>query len=440
MASLSRDSSGSKRLLYVDPQSGDRKTLYLGKLPVKAAETIKHHLEVLLACKTSGAAWPQPTAQWVAELPDGLAGKLAKAGLMGRRQSETLGVFLARWLDGRRDYKPTSRVVWGQVVRDLLGFFGKDRPLAGIGHEAAEAFRQHLVERRLRPTTINKRLQHCRMFFKHAMREALIGANPFEHVQHRGGNVAERRAYVSREDIMRVIDRCPDVHWRVLVALARFAGLRTPSESFSLRWQNIDWAEGRMVIHSPKTEHLAGGDSRAVPLFAELRPFLEAAWELAPEGAVYVVPEDLRRRALGPHGWRNANLRTRLAKIVRRAGLQPWPRLWHSLRASCETDLVRKYPLPVVAKWLGNTSMVAMRHYVDVTDEHFRQAAAEGLSEAAQNPTQNPTQQGAAQRSILRKLPTQPIPQFDSLQRLATPFCSTHPSRVEDRGLEPLAF
>jgi len=24
---------------------------------------------------------------------------------------------------------------------------------------------------------------------------------------------------------------------------------------------------------------------------------------------------------------------------------------------------VRKYPLPVVVKWLGNTSMIAMHHY-----------------------------------------------------------------------------
>ena len=105
----------------------------------------------------------------------------------------------------------------------------------------------------------------------------------------------------------------------------------------------------------------------------------------------------------------------------------------HSLRASCETDLVRKYPLPVVAKWLGNTSMVAMRHYAEVTDEHFRLAAAEGLSETAQNPTQ----QGAAQRSIARQLPNQPIPQFVSVQRLVTPFCSMCPPKMEAAGIEP---
>ena len=36
--------------------------------------------------------------------------------------------------------------------------------------------------------------------------------------------------------------------------------------------------------------------------------------------------------------------------------------------ASCETDLAREYPLTAAAKWLGNTQVVPMRHYGDVTD------------------------------------------------------------------------
>ena len=107
-----------------------------------------------------------------------------------------------------------------------------------------------------------------------------------------------------------------------------------------------------------------------------LRPFLEAAWDKAPDGTEYVIPEEYRKRAQGPAGWANANLRTTLEKIIRRAGLEPWPRLWHSMGASCETDLARKFPLAVVAKWLGNTQALAMRHYVDVTDADFERATA----------------------------------------------------------------
>jgi len=118
-----------------------------------------------------------------------------------------------------------------------------------------------------------------------------------------------------------------------------------------------------------------GKGYRVIPLFADVRPYLEAAWDQAPEGAEYVFPEEYRRRAKGKHGWAGCNLRSTLEKIIKRAKVSQWTRLWHSMRASCETDLAREYPLAVVAKWLGNTVAVAMRHYVDVTDADFERAA-----------------------------------------------------------------
>ena len=202
----------------------------------------------------------------------------------------------------------------------------------------------------------------------------LLNENPFEFVRHRPGDPSERRAYVPAADVLRAIDHAPNTTWKLLLALSRFAGLRVPSEAFSLRWQDVDWERGRLTVPSPKTQHLAGRAYRVIPLFPAVRPFLEAAWDETPEGAEYIIPDEYRRRAQGPGGWRNANLRTTLEKIIRRAGLTAWPRLWHSLRASCETDLARQFPLAVAAKWLGNTQAVAMRHYVDVTDADFERA------------------------------------------------------------------
>lgn len=77
--------------------------------------------------------------------------------------------------------------------------------------------------------------------------------------------------------------------------------------------------------------------------------------ELAPEGAEFVVDAKFRKAAMGEAGWMNANLRTTFEKIVKRAGLQAWPRLFHNLRASRETELVEAYPVQVVTSWLGNT-------------------------------------------------------------------------------------
>jgi integrase len=171
-----------------------------------------------------------------------------------------------------------------------------------------------------------------------------------------------------------VLDACPDHNWKCIVVLARYGGLRCPSEVLSLRWQDIDWAGNRIIVTSPKTEHHAGKASRTIPLFPELRPYLEKAFELAQVGAVYVVDEKYRKAANGPAGWMNANLRTRFGKIIECAGLTSWPRLFHNLRAGRETELVEKYPVQVVTDWLGNTPKVAMRHYLMTTDAHFEDA------------------------------------------------------------------
>ena len=42
----------------------------------------------------------------------------------------------------------------------------------------------------------------------------------------------------------------------------------------------------------------------------------------------------------------NCSLGSRFAKIIKRAGLTRWPRLFHALRASRETELAQEYPLP----------------------------------------------------------------------------------------------
>ena len=62
-------------------------------------------------------------------------------------------------------------------------------------------------------------------------------------------------------------------------------------------------------------------------------------------------------------------------RIIKRAGLKPWPKLFHNLRASRQTELAAEYPIHVVCAWIGNSAMIAARHYLQVTDDDFKQAA-----------------------------------------------------------------
>lgn len=79
-------------------------------------------------------------------------------------------------------------------------------------------------------------------------------------------------------------------------------------------------------------------------------------------------------------------LRTRFERIIQRAGLNPWPRLFQNLRSSRETELAERYPIQVVVAWLGNSDPVAKKHYLQVTADHFGKAIE---CSALQNPVQS---------------------------------------------------
>jgi hypothetical protein len=115
------------------------------------------------------------------------------------------------------------------------------------------------------------------------------------------------------------------------------------------------------------------------------------AFELAADGAEYVVSGAYRAASLQPGGWKNCNLRTQLLKLIRRAGLSPWPRLFHNLRASRETDLTQRFPIHVVCAWIGNTPRVALGHYLQTLDADFNRAVQGGAECGA------PTARNAAQ-------------------------------------------
>jgi integrase len=80
-----------------------------------------------------------------------------------------------------------------------------------------------------------------------------------------------------------------------VVALSRYGGIRVPSELLTLTWADVDRERSRFRVHAPKTEHHKDGGDRWVPIFPELRPHLEVAFELAPEGAVYLIPASATR-------------------------------------------------------------------------------------------------------------------------------------------------
>jgi len=334
---------------------GRRKSIRLGKISQRGAETIRIHVEHLVAATISGGAPCDTTSRWAAELDDTLAGKLAKVGLVSERSSATLAAFLSDYVAGRIDVKPATQTVWGHTRRNLVDHFGPNKSLREITRGDAEQWRLSLVAQGLSEPTIRKRCQFAKQFFSAAVKLELIPSNPFRELKSASLANPDRYYFITREEADKVIEACPDAQWRLLFALSRYGGLRCPSEHLALRWEYVDWEHGRITVRSPKTEHHAGGESRVIPIFPELRPHLEAVWEQAEPGTEHVIT---RYRDC------NANLRTQFQRIIRRAGLKPWPKLFANLRSTRETELAESFPIHVVCAWIGNSQAVAAKHYL----------------------------------------------------------------------------
>ena len=333
-------------------------------------------------------------ASFVSELGDMFYDKLVRVGLVEPRVSgsETpsaepeasricLGAFLTDYTHRRTDLKESSKLVYGHVQRNLLEYFEARTPIADITHGDVVDFGRSLKQSKLARPTIDRRISLARTIFADAVNHRLIDSNPFDGFRKSlkgivGRNTKSRQHMVSCDDIARVLDHCPDAEWRCLVALSRFGGLRVPSEALSLKWSDVDWKQNIIRITCPKLEHLEGHGVREIPLFGELQPFLLECFEAADDGAEYVIERNRPPVLKTGGGWSHANLRTRFAKIIRRAGLEQWPRLWHNLRASRQTELADQFPSHVVCAWIGNSESVAREHYLQVTPEHIAKAIA----------------------------------------------------------------
>ena len=126
----------------------------------------------------------------------------------------------------------------------------------------------------------------------------------------------------------------------------------------------------------PNVEQHDGRGIRNCPIFPELRPIFDEAFENFGEKGEYVVAAPQNRAAANTAmGWTNANLRSELTRLLRRGGVSGWPHLFHSMRTSRQSELQREFPLHGVCSWLGNSPRIAQQSYLLGTEDDFAKAA-----------------------------------------------------------------
>ena len=352
MASVVTLPDGKRRVQFTG-LGGARRTLHLGKVEKKYAEAVCTRVETIVGAQLRGEPIDRETSEWLGTIDDRLHKKLAAVGLAKGRQCRTLGEWMGIFMESRAALKPESRRKLGQTRAKLEGFFGKDRALQHISAEDASRWRASLAKSGLSEAAVKSHVGNAKTMFRELVEREVLPRSPFGHLK--GGVTPSRNArYVTPEELEAVLAAAPDAEWRVLLGLARLAGLRTPSETHLVTFRDIDWESGLMRVRSPKTERHPGHAERVVPIVPRLMELIEERYADRGED------DDAHLVTIRSAGGR----RRKVVAIIEAAGVEPWDDAWQTLRRSREVEWVNDGIAPTTAaRWVGHTLSVSLRHY-----------------------------------------------------------------------------
>lgn len=291
--------------------------------------------------------------------------KLTKRGFIATVKEKTL---VDLWEEYERDHvdnwKPYTINHKKQGRKWFFRFFPPDGIASTLTKRDAQSYRnwlaQFVAEEKLAESTAGDHFGDAKTLFKWAFENDVLSFNPFQTIKGFSKTNSARQFYVDHDMTRKLLNVSPSKEWSALILLARRVGLRVPSESNLLRWDDVDFKSGLLTVHSPKTERHKGKDKRVVPLFpdvAEALRQLKDEQRRNGEKSPFVLPV---LRGI------DKNLRTHLERLVFRAGLEKWPKLFQNLRASAATDIYRRYGEKTEAEWVGHNPDVAMKHYLQV--------------------------------------------------------------------------
>jgi hypothetical protein len=352
---------------------GPSRKIYLGRIPSSAAQSVRLRAEQLTRLARVGEPPTPELGAWLAACSPNFLAALESAGLLRAWRSTGTPKLIDWWAAyvGRRtDFSVSTRKGW-QTALVHVSQRWPIQTLSEINALDAKTFSRDLGLA-VSESHAAKIVGRCSQVFRAAIDAKLITENPFDGIKLGRSIDKTRQAYVDDSTARRVLEGFATLEGRALFALARWCGLRVTCETLPLTWAHVDWAENRLTIpHETKT------GSRVVPLFEPARTELATLFDSAP-----ATPWVFNRcRASASTQWR-----TWLLTACRTSGVQPWPKLWHNLRAACRTDLEERFPAHVCDCWVGHSTRVAKDHYLRVTPDHWATACGSVLNPIETDP------------------------------------------------------
>lgn len=375
---------------FIPRPGGKRYRVRLGRCARADALRYCAMVERLVFAHRAGLKPDSDSAEWSLRLSPAHRGILERAGLLPSASylasDPTLRRVCAHYLWARRgELSRSSMTQARRMVRSINDAMPRNPRINTITREDAKAWWTKMTRvDGLSEATARGRVRYANVMFGDSMHGAigmgLITKNPLDQLPK--NTVVRDKDDVGRARVLAVMEVCTPSK-RLLLALARFAGLRVPSETHSLTWDRVDFENRVMRVRDIKRKR-----DRFVPIDPTLYNELTRALAAAPEGRTLVIDE------------RPSNLNVYMKRAMIRAGVAEWEPVFHALRGSCETDWFDAgHPVTSVVGWMGHSAKVAMEHYnktrlrntsrvsgVELTepDQGAAECAAHGQRTAAQ--------------------------------------------------------
>ncbi|MGL4944148.1 MAG: tyrosine-type recombinase/integrase [Thermoguttaceae bacterium] len=348
---LYRIKNGSYKIDYV--KDGVKRTFTVGQVSKRAAESIEGLLESLLEAHDFRIDPSPVVLERVGRLCDRLQKSFDRHGLLPAvkpRTFFTVRQFCDEWLESKRlSVKAVTAYGYGLALDDLCEFVGKDFSVSSLSRSDVEKFHCHLQSQNFSPTTINHNFRVLRSVFADGVRRERLSNNPFD--GYRAGSVVNlaRREYIPLSRFQVLLEKIPEVEARAYLSFARYAGLRR-GEINGLRFSDFSETENKFRIGRGKT------GERFVPYFSSLRPYVEALRDLRDDDNLFSSDNYFSRWVLG---------------LVKKTGLELWPKFFVNLRASCISDWDGKLSEFMMTSIFGNSQAVRNAHYIQLRGDEM---------------------------------------------------------------------
>ena len=280
------------------------------------------------------------------------AGKKAEAGKW------TINKLFDEYIQSRPDNK-SRKIDAGRYKNYIQTVFGNKEPQE-IAPLEVDRLRLRL-KKKLSPQTIKHVLNLLTWIASFGVKKGLCKGLSF-HVQKPVVNNIKTEDLTPEQlsRLLKVLEAESNIQVANLMKMALFTGMRR-GELFKLRWKDIDFEKGFILIKSPK-----GGVDQKIPLNNEARAILECHVRT---GSEYIFP--------GQNGGMRVTVKNAANKIKKRAGLPKDFRPLHGLRHVYASMLASsgKVDMYTLQKLLTHKSPVMTQRYAHLRDDTLRKAS-----------------------------------------------------------------